>query len=658
MADELRHLTHLLVTERATDEPVSRGGGGNPKIRPVERRAHGIALRDELELVFDDNDQERSQASVSIDELKAHGTFVTLEGAGALYPIDLDRLQRRTTHRKSPKLPKWLLMSVRPAAGDVPEQAVVWVSDTYRAAFLKLFEDYLANAQDKPNPPNNGLIANIARIRGAVLADLWQSAGEPPTDGLQWWELWLDRTETAVELLHSFADRLGIRVRDRVMVFSDRIVMWVEASWAALQSLPFTSVPVAEIRRPEFIDSIEDLTTEEQSEYVQDLADRVQHADESAPAVCHLDTGVLRGHVLLADSLSESDLHDAIGTSGLDVRGHGTSMAGLGLYGRLDDLLISNGPVRLSHRLESVRMIPGPYEPDTDPQDYGTLTVLAMGLPEATSQRRRVYCMPISTVADRPGEPTLWSASIDALAAGVDVVRNGDQLQLLSAPDPETARLMLLSAGNAELNAEADHDYLAAADLAVVDDPAQAWNALVVGAFTDLVTPPEHPQYSGWWVVADRGQLSPHSRTSVQFGSKWPIRPDICMEGGNVLIDGQQMLEDRHPSLTLRPLACRAMLHSTQPTPRARRLPRQRGLQLLPSANIRPTGRRPSGAYLCMLPSGLLRCVPRSMPRMARRLNKVTCCAVTAGEFLPRTACFAPPGNRSRWSVRTNSCHS
>jgi hypothetical protein len=559
LADELHRLTHLLVIGHVENEDFRRGGGGNARIRPVEQRADGLALRGQAADAFAGVEQQRATVSASAAELRALGTFITLEGSDSTYPLMLDSLQKRSTHRKRPKVPMWLLMSVQPATNELSERAVVWVADAYRATFLKLFEDYLNNTSRRGkqenwetadgNPANRALVANISHIRRAVLEDLWQSAGEPPRHGREWWELWLDPGDSAVETLRAFAEAYHLRVLDRVLVFNDRIVTWVEGTWEDLEILPFTSVPLAEVRKPEFIDTIEDLTNDEQNEYVQDLAARVIPAADHAPAVCHLDTGVARTHVLLAGSLAESDLYDVIGTSGFDVQGHGTAMAGLALYGRLDELLTGNGDVQLLHRLESVRILPGKGEVDTDPKDFGTVTIQAVTLPEATVARPRVFCLPVSTGPDRPGEPTLWSASIDALAAGADVVRDGDELRLLSTPEPDAARLIIVSAGNVD---SYQHDHLAESDTAVVDDPAQAWNALTVGAHTELTTLPTHPQYRDWHIVADKGQLSPHSRTSLLFGPKWPIKPDICMEGGNVLTDGGSMFEDRLPLLTLR----------------------------------------------------------------------------------------------------------
>lgn len=515
MTDALRHLTHLLVIDRSENEDFHRRGQGNPKIRPVERRAHGLAFRGQVAGVFSEVDERRATLSVTADELRAQGTFITLEGTDATYPLKVDSLQQRSGHRKQPKVPMWLLLSVQPATDTTPERAVVWVADAYRTAFLKLFEDYLektvkqgneANWETpEGNPKNRALIANISRIRRAVLDDLWQSAGEPPKHGRQWWELWLDPAEPGVGALRSFADAFQLTLLDRVLIFNDRVVTWLEATWSELEMLPFTSVPIAEIRKPEFIDTIEDLSRDEQDEYVQDLAARVIPASENAPAVCHLDTGVARTHVLLSGSLAEADLHTVVGASGFDVGTHGTSMAGIALYGPMDDLLTGNGSIQLHHRLESVRVLPGDDEPETDPKDYGTITIQAVVLPEATIQRPRVFCLPISTDPDRPGQPTLWSAVVDALAAGVDVVRDGEQLQLLSAPDLDAARLIVVAAGNVD---SYQSDHLAESDTSVIEDPAQSWNALTVGAHTELTAVSTDPQYYDWKAVAEDGQLS------------------------------------------------------------------------------------------------------------------------------------------------------
>ena len=97
-----------------------------------------------------------------------------------------------------------------------------------------------------------------------------------------------------------------------------------------------------------------------------------------------------------------------------------------------------------------------------------------------------------------------------------------------------------------------EHDYLAKCELEAIQDPAESWNAVTVGAFTDLVQQPNDPSFAGWTPLGKQGDISPHSRTSVIAGDpQWPIKPDICMEGGNVLTDGAKDFHESHPLLSL-----------------------------------------------------------------------------------------------------------
>lgn len=529
---------------------LNRPGRGTPKIRPVEHRAHGLKMMKQLEEAFSSGEEFRRDMAADIAELRANGTILTLEGEGTDYPLKIDSLESFTRHQKTTKQPKWLLLSVQEDTDAGTERATVWVADKYRSAFLKKFEDYIDRQTELGYPLNRELVANISRIRGAVLKDLWQSAGDPPNRGLRWWELWLDKREGGAENLSAFADKRGQKVLSRSLVVPGRTIVWIKATWDDLQVLPFIDVPLAEIRLPSFVDTIEDLSVDEQEEYVEDLAQRIEAATEKAPAVCMLDTGIIRSHRLLAGSIRSDEVHSVLGESGADREGHGTQMAGLSLFGALDPLLSSSAPVMLRHRLESVRIVPYHSEKDTAPVDYGTVTADAIALAEIASSRDRVYSMPVSTAPDNPGQPTLWSSTVDALAAGTPVVREGEQLRLLGVPDPEASRLIIVSAGNVDSYCDAQ---ASVSDTSVIQDPGQAWNALTVGAFTDMVDVPAHPDYQDWYPIAVKGALSPHSCTSQLFGKqKWPIKPDVCLEGGNVLTDGAGSFEPNHPLLSLR----------------------------------------------------------------------------------------------------------
>jgi hypothetical protein len=545
---DVERYTHLLVIGHIQNRGFTRTGRGNPKIRDVERRAHGERISDEAAAALAEQDTKR----VDLEELQALGVIVAIESAKG-FRLKLESLEQRSTHRSGPR-PKWLLLAVLPETEAAGERALVWVSDEYRETFLKLFEDYLTKEAraESDQPKNRALVANIARIQAAVIHDLWQSEGDPPTTGRQWWEIWLQPTDDAVALLERFAATFQLRVATSRLALENRHVAWIQATWDQLRNLPFTAVPITEIRRPQFVDTLEDFDLGEQIELTDDLATRITSADDDAPAVCLIDTGVRRTHVLLRDSLSEADMHTLVGQPAGDIAGHGTLMAGLALLGPLDEPLLSGESVQLRHRLESVKYLPDHGNDDHDPTAYGLVTAQAVAAPEAVAPLRdRTYCLTITAPADKPGEPSLWSAAVDALAAGTDIGQSDAGIALLGTPDPRAARLIIAAAGNVDPPYQAD--YLQLCDLSPIEDPAQAWNALTVGACTFLTDSPTDPTFQGWSGLGNAGDLSPMTRTGVIAGGpQWPIKPDICMEGGNVLTDSAGDFSDSHPLVSLR----------------------------------------------------------------------------------------------------------
>lgn len=139
------------------------------------------------------------------------------------------------------------------------------------------------------------------------------------------------------------------------------------------------------------------------------------------------------------------------------------------------------------------------------------------------------------------GIPSSWSASIDALLVGV-----GEDFA------DGRKRLMCISAGNTQVEEIADtDDYLAAVRLHSVENPGQAWNAITVGAYTDKIQI-ETRAYSDYTPVADRGGVSPFTSSSIVWEkSKWPIKPEVVFEGGNLghnpnesFLNGYSELED------------------------------------------------------------------------------------------------------------------
>lgn len=132
------------------------------------------------------------------------------------------------------------------------------------------------------------------------------------------------------------------------------------------------------------------------------------------------------------------------------------------------------------------------------------------------------------------GLPSSWSAAIDQLSSASD------------EPD-NPRRLIIVSAGNVPL--EQRHEY--PNHVLGIEDPAQSWNALAVGASTHLNTVAD-ADYARWKVIANPGQLSPSSRTSLVWDDRsWPLKPDIVMEGGNSAINPSSQRADYLDDLSL-----------------------------------------------------------------------------------------------------------
>lgn len=414
--------------------------------------------------------------------------------------------------------------------------ATVFVPDGKLDHFEGLIRDYLAEKRDRADRlrDNRRLIDAIRQIRAASLQALWtDDPGTLPTteEGSVWWEVWLPVRRDRVATTESFLGRVdaqGMDVAQGELIFPERTVLLVRASLEQMQHSIATLNSIAELRRPnetaEFFDS---LPANEQSEWLDDLLSRTRFANdtEQSPYVCLLDTGVNRGHPLLAPALATADLHTvepAWGTD--DTYGHGTKMAGVALAGNLTDLLAGNGPVELSHRLESVKLLPTDGATGSDPQHHGYLTVEAVARPEVTAPLRlRVFAMTITAKDNHDrGRPSAWSSAIDALASDV----NG------SGANP---RLLIVSAGSIK-DPHAWSNYPDSNETDSVHDPAQAWNAITVGAYTELVRITDS-ESSGYTPIAPQGGLSPFSTTSSTWGKHWPIKPDIVSEGGNAAKD-------------------------------------------------------------------------------------------------------------------------
>ena len=541
-----RNRRHILVTAAPEAEGFTSRRAGGPKAfaRPPNRIQHSQQLTHALTTAVEEASVRRAvEAAAAPADV---GIYVQFQ-APAGVELKLESLENkhagievRGVHR------------TRAAEGEAyVETATVFIPEGKVGHFLTRFQQYATEDTETGKPKNRELVDRIAAIQLATLRALWtdDTADFPPDDVSTWWEVWLRRDFEAhgaeVERLEAFAREHNLGLGARRLAFHDRTVCLVRATALQLAASLDVLSDLAELRKAKTATAFfVDLAPAEQAEWADDLLGRLTGPGADAPAVCVCDTGVTREHPLIAPGLEIKDAsaanaawgsHDNGGGAGQS--GHGTEMAGLALYGELGPLLESTDPVVLRHRLESVKILPpaGANEPDL----YGAITAQATSRPEIQAPfRRRVFSMAVTAPADAgTGQPTSWSSAIDALAAGRSFDADTEGLVYLDQADREAHRLFVLAAGNvAEAKLQADH--LSVCDLEPVQDPAHAWNALTVGACTDRAVIGD-VGYDGWTPVANSGELSPWSSTGVALSAKWPNKPDVVFEGGNVATDGQ-----------------------------------------------------------------------------------------------------------------------
>lgn len=492
---------------------------GSGSIYPVRNiRTHAAFIHKKLQESYKSNLTQKQAAAIRYKE----GTYLEFSSASD-HELALKSLEN---------IPKGIrLLNVQKDIESKATKATVYIPAGEESYFLKKVEAYSSELTKTEQPKNNNLVSSIEDVKLAILDSFWTSDKTVmPTTEPVWCEIWL-RFNYDKKDLESWkiseadfikaCESLQIQVGNNKILFPERIVKIALANLGQLQALIAICPFISEMRRAQDTTSFfEELTSIEQQEWSRELLSRTNHIDQNV-TICLLDTGLTDSHPLLTQAIKSEGIHSVKKEWGIgDHHSHGTEMAGIALYNDLKEALSHRLNIPIQHKLESVKILPPRGE--NTPELYGAITEQAVALAEISNPNvKRVICMAVTSSCynTNDGSPTSWSAAIDNITS--------------AAIDEGEKRLFFISAGNVCPHELSDIKYPDSNLLHGIESPGQAWNALTIGAYSKNITITDS-SFKGYNPVADVGELSPYSATSQTWSDKWPIKPELLLDGGNM----------------------------------------------------------------------------------------------------------------------------
>jgi len=497
-----------------TSPQAGRGNFSNP---PRTRAQHGRNLTNKLNAIwksFSDKKKEREAAALSSRD----GHYLEFKSSAGfeLVTKSLENIQKGIR-----------LLTVREIFENEVSiiLATVYIPFGKEGYFIEKVTQYIDKETNSGNPKNQKLVNSINDVKAAILESFWQdNILSIPNENPEWCEIWLRSSSelndsTSFDEFKAICQKINIEIQEGKINFPERCVVLVKASRKDLEELIASTDLLAEIRKGrEAVDFWINLSNLEQVEWVEELSARIKFEEETHTSICILDTGINNGHPLIAPFLRDQDKYSYDPDWGVnDDNGHGTWMSGIATFGNLSECLQSGETINIRHKLESGKILPPRGE--NDPQLYGFITQQVISLAEIGNPGlKRIICMAITENEIDRGKPSSWSGAIDNLSSGAE---------------DEKQRLIFLAAGNVTSDLKT---YPEINQVTSVHSPGQSWNALTIGAFTELARI-EDDNLKDYKALAPPGGLSPFSTTSMTWEKKWPIKPEVLFEGGNIAIN-------------------------------------------------------------------------------------------------------------------------
>ena len=516
---------HIIIPQgikRDIDYSSMVSGGGRSFIPERNRQEHAEYLQRKFDAArVDDTNVKQQMGAISLPARSG----IYLEFASApTYDLASKSLEDKKAGIR--------LLNIRQVkTEDDQEQtfATIYIPHGEENVLLGKLHKY-ATEECNGKPKNDTLFRSIEDVKLALLEALWTDKQKDfPTEKDDWYEAWIrisgvekatidqqcNRFKTSLQSLHIPYKK------DSILTFPERAVFLVCANKTSLANLLACSDQLAELRMGRVLTGfLSKENRNEQQEWVDDLRSRLEINNDTDSVVCVLDSGINNGHPLLEPIIPEKNCGSVVGEGIADGNGHGTRMCGTVIYGDMSSYLDNNQKIQIDNQVGSVKLLPNNHP---NPKEiWGFLTEQAVATSEIIFPKKTIcYCMAITAEESEKGKPTSWSGAVDSIAYN----------------NNEKGRLLIISAGNiADIN-HLDKDIINAYPnnhiFRPIQNPAQSWNALTVGAFTNIVAP-NSPGLVGYDRVAPVGGISPFSRTSYLWGKADVMKPDIMFEGGNL----------------------------------------------------------------------------------------------------------------------------
>lgn len=502
---------HLFIKNVHTSQEYTTPPGPPIKSKlPIrDRQFHGNYIISSLNEIWETYDQDiiqRTEKGLPIKD----GEYITFISANKQL-LELDSLSSNGAN----------LLNVKSNSDNSQQVATIYIPKNKKEKLIGKIEKYIDEDTSSGHPKSQKLVEKIEIVLRSTVDFIWNSSNEYlPKNEAVWCELWLaiDEAEitTIFQKLKEIFGFLGIPFSENLTVFPERVIVNVKLNYDQIVELIFSFGRIAEIRRAEELNSFWlDQTIIDRENWIESANSNINFTHFNN-YISILDSGVNNGHLLIKDALSDNDRHTVDVNWGINDsghRGHGTGMAGIALYGNLNNILEKNNPFEIKHKLESVKILP-PDGQENDLSKCHFITQDAVNIAIATNpEYKRIYCMAVTGKNQNDfGKPSTWSAFLDKLIFG---------------EDEHDKKVFVVSAGN--VREEEDWKNYPESNLNLsIESPAQSWNAITVGAYTQKILPNAN-------TVASKFELSPYSRTSDSWERFWPLKPEVVFEGGNLI---------------------------------------------------------------------------------------------------------------------------